>query len=86
MNDNSKESASVFAAELNGAPIFVRGLTKREYFAAMAMQAYLSNSQIAKLRLNKTSDEDIIDFAEVAVKAADALLKELENNNSTETK
>lgn len=62
------------------------GLTKREYFAAMAMQGYFSNSQIAKLRCTKTSEEDAVDIAEISVKAAEALLKALENNNSTETK
>ena len=46
------------------------GLTKREYFAAKAMQGMLSNSQII--------DTDNWDWiAENAVKQADLLLKQL---------
>ena len=86
MVNNSKESAFGFATQLNVRPFYNNGLTKREYFAVIAMQGYFSNSEIAKLRSCKTEDEDIVDFAEISVKAADALLKALENNNSTETK
>lgn len=46
-----------------------RGLTKREYFATMALQGCISNSGN-----RKTSEE----LAEAAVKLADALLMELE--------
>jgi len=46
------------------------GLTKREYFAAMAMQGILSATHY------RTS---VIDIPEESVKLADALLKELEN-------
>ena len=50
----------------------VGGLTKREYFAAMAMQGMLSN--------NKIIDTDNWEWiAENAVKQADELLKQLEN-------
>ena len=45
-----------------------RGLTKREYFAAMAMQGLLSNSAIGT---------DPIGTARTAATYADALLKEL---------
>ena len=85
MNNNSKASAFGFAAQFNGESGFSHGLTKREYFAAMAMQGYFSNSQIAKFRCTKTSEEDVVDIAKISVKAADALLKAL-NNNLTETK
>ena len=46
-----------------------KGLTKREYFAAMAMQGLLA-------RYNFSSDEDVV--ARNAVDYADALLSELE--------
>ena len=57
-------SPSVFPEEF--------GLTKREYFAAMAMQGLLS-----------ADDDGFVSFdecARVAVKQADALLKALEEN------
>ena len=85
MVNNSKESAFGFSAKFNDS-VYNHGLTKREYFAAMAMQGYFSNSQIAKFRCTKTSEEDVVDIAKISVKAAEALLKALENNNSTETK
>jgi hypothetical protein len=44
------------------------GLTKREYFAALAMQGMLANSQ---------ADGSIEDFAKWSVQYADALLEEL---------
>ena len=43
------------------------GLTKREYFAGLAMQGILADGQTGKLKL----------IAEDAVKVADALLEEL---------
>jgi glycerol kinase len=45
------------------------GLTKREYFAAMAMQGILSNED--------NSYETAEDKAETAVKSADALIEAL---------
>jgi len=47
------------------------GLSKREYFAGLAMQGLLSNPEAGV-------DEAPNDAAEYAVKQADALLKELE--------
>ena len=46
------------------------GLTKREYFAAMAMQGFVAATRY-------DSDSDIEYFAQIAVKAADALIAEL---------
>jgi len=47
------------------------GLTKREYFAAMAMQAIASKE-------NYDIDYDFIRTARKSIKLADALLKELD--------
>ena len=47
------------------------GLTKREYFAAMAMQGILVN-------MGRNRFDSIVQVTEEAVKAADALLKELD--------
>lgn len=49
---------------------FTDGLTKRELFAAMAMQAVLSNSAIGP-------DNSPRDIAKVAVIEADALIEAL---------
>jgi hypothetical protein len=45
------------------------GLTKREYFAAMAMQGFFSATH--------HSDTNVEYFAPIAVQAADALIAEL---------
>ncbi len=51
---------------------FYKGLTKREYFAAMAMQGILSSRELQiVLSLDKCS------FTEFAVKQADDLINEL---------
>lgn len=47
-----------------------RGLTKREYFAAFAMQGILSRDRV--------NVQDIPTMAMYAVKFSDALIKELE--------
>lgn len=46
------------------------GLTKREYFAAMALQGILANDSLVHFSA-----------ASVAVKKADELIKELNNDN-----
>lgn len=56
---------------LYGAPISSGGLTKREHFAAMAMQGLLVN-----MGRNEFNDSGAV--SSEAVKQADALLKELE--------
>lgn len=48
------------------------GLTKREYFAALAMQGFLANNLV---ELNKPSVDCAVDLS---IKAADELLKQLE--------
>ena len=46
------------------------GLTKREYFAGLAMQGLMSNSKVNLNNINNISE---------CVKIADELLKQLEN-------
>jgi hypothetical protein len=56
------------------------GLTKREYFAAMAMQGMFANSHATQRTIELGAD--VVDrFAIQAVMAADELLKQLENGN-----
>lgn len=73
MNDNSKQSAfPVFLQEgLSHNSHVDVGLTKREYFAAMAMQAYLTGV------INVGGNNDEVLITQMAVRYADALLKEL---------
>jgi hypothetical protein len=54
-----------------------KGLTKREYFAGLAMQGMVTQAQSWNYQL------DLI--ANAAVKMADALLKELEKQQQNET-
>lgn len=51
------------------------GLTKREYFAGLAMQGMIANQAIVR---PKESDLEFRFFSERAVKYADELLKQLE--------
>jgi hypothetical protein len=50
------------------------GLTKREYFAAMAMQGLLSDYE----------SESIEDYSKYAVQLADALIEELSKTKTNE--
>lgn len=56
------------------------GLTKREYFAAMAMQGLLANPNIARHNASNDEARHIL-FSKVCVQYADELLKKLENGN-----
>ena len=53
------------------------GLTKREHFAGLAMQALLSNSSMGDSSLWDTPQEWVKQMTETGVEMADALLKEL---------
>lgn len=61
--------------------IFFPGLTKREYFAAMALQGLLANpkylEQLSALRVSAEADMNQL-CAREAVDMADELLKQLE--------
>lgn len=56
-----------------------QGLTKREFFAAMALQGLLSDREYA-IRMQYSYKA----FAYRAVKLADELIKELNNNETNE--
>lgn len=55
-----------------------QGLTKREYFAAMAMQGMLSSRWVADFASDCLSTEMHSGIAKSSLAYADALLKELE--------
>jgi len=59
---------------INGKLVLNGGLTKREYFSAMAMQGYLS------CYAGTGTNPNIETVTKRAVEYADALIKELENN------
>ena len=66
----SVDPASGFAVQFADKSTFVSpGLTKREYFAAMAMHSALSDAHISKFSPSFIADE--------AVKQADALIEAL---------
>lgn len=57
------------------------GLTKREHFAGLAMQGFISNS-IALGEASRDNPHDAFDVvAMMSIKAADALLEALEKDN-----
>ena len=53
-----------------------QGLTKREYFAGLAMQGLLSNPNINRPLTGE--DDKHARFSEVCIQYADSLLKQLE--------
>ena len=65
-----EKGKQIAARQISNTTALVIGLTKREYFAAMAMQGLLTD-----IRLN---DAKVVSFH--AVKFADALIKELNNH------
>jgi len=77
MKDNGKlpvyPNKGYFDADLSS----LDGITKREYFAAMAMQGILAFS--GDEDPDPIREWDYEAFAECSVKAADALLKQLQN-------
>lgn len=73
MTDCEKKAA-------NRENLWTPGLTKREYFAAMAMQGLLSNPITKELVEDCFGLEVPRRVAELALHAADALLAELERS------
>lgn len=68
--ENAEQNTFPVTIEDNGSPSVTHlGLTKREYFAGLAMQGLLSNSE----RIG-TADR----YAEISIEFADELLKQLE--------
>lgn len=58
------------------------GLTKREYFSAMAMQGMLSNPALYEIASTRLNPNDMANFyAECAAEQADALLTHLSNQS-----
>lgn len=77
VNDEGYSTARLMP---NNEFVSLDGLTKREHFAAMAMQGFLSNSMYSKI-LQGNNDEPVPSYlAELSVNIADALLAELEKS------
>lgn len=83
MNDNKNESAfPVFLQEGLSCNSHVDvGLTKREYFAGLAMQGLLTN-YFNNLQYGNHTDYPMVH--EIAVRCADDLLLELSKENENE--
>lgn len=77
-----QESAFPVHGSANDDPrnqILSGGLTKREYFAAMAMQGLVNREGWAERFNNETTDGSLMETLAIAsVKMADELLKQLE--------
>lgn len=82
MNNNANEPINPIRGKMQGESDY-KGLTKREYFAGLAMQGLLS--QHTELAANGGSTEHFVgmqeDIAKEAVHLADALLLELEKQD-----
>jgi len=70
MAQETKPTDGAFATLLRWEPHVQHGLTKREYFAAMALQGLLAEG-------NKHKSNIIAEIAEIAVEAADLIIEEL---------
>lgn len=68
--ENSKLGAFATSTQLSDEQIFQQGLTKREYFAAMAMQGLVGKDRTLEWIANR------------AVDISDELLKRLENKQN----
>ena len=71
---NSEQPAMPFIEAIDGLNNHRMGLTKREYFAGLAMQGLLANSGYWKTLENGGDDY----LTQCAVELADSLLKQLE--------
>lgn len=71
---NGNESAFAYGFANEQSHQEVPGLSKREYFAAMAMQGLLSNSHVIQIHQKSAIDW----IAEHSILQADALLDQLE--------
>jgi hypothetical protein len=69
------ENGEKGAFAVDGKSMLQTGLTKREYFAGLAMQSYVNNLYSSGIRT-------LEDAAKRSVQMADALLAELEKNKS----
>ena len=65
---NGQEGAFAFASD--EFDVLQEGLTKREYFAGLAMQGMLANSAMTSI--------EAFDMCQIAVVLSDELLKQLE--------
>lgn len=75
--ENSKETAFPMVVDATKHTEWHSGLTKREYFAAVAMQGLLSNPNI-KRPMRSDLPKEHEDFADTCIQYADELLKQLE--------
>ena len=66
------ENNGTIGAFAVGAGMYQKGLTKREYFAGLAMQAYINSGY------HGNEKETMLDVAKLSVQIADILLLEFE--------
>jgi hypothetical protein len=83
-NGEKPAFAAVCYGNDDNSGFLLEGLTKREYFAAMAMQGIASNRQLAKRYTVSMMDEYFDMVAQDAREMADKLLLELSKQNEDE--
>lgn len=75
---NGKNPAFQSSLGLSNSELAQMGLTKREYFAGLAMRGMLSNSQLVGYLNTKDGAEDAKVISKASVFIADELLKQLD--------
>jgi hypothetical protein len=77
--ENGKKPAFNYSVALSDSEMkAMSGLTKREYFAGLAMQGILSNESFYERMSNEGGENKMVDKVSIAsVKMADALLEAL---------
>ena len=78
---NAEQPINALPSDVDSSKIECIGLTKREYFAGLAMQGLLANNSLdAELTISKKMAHTI---AKDAISVADELLKQLDNEPTT---
>lgn len=78
INNGDLPAFACTAYDFSGGGYHQDGLTKREYFAAMAMQGILSNPVYAQMILDKIPESEAAGFISlVAIEQADNLITQL---------
>ena len=84
MENNSKKSAFPLPENRDSSHPFGNGLTKREYFAAKAMEGMVGGFMKNKVSLDDI-EEPVRICAQWSIKFADELLKQLEEKRDLRT-
>lgn len=81
-NSGVHPSKQFISTGLHGYEVVNSGLTKREYFAAMAMQGILANAAMMEVQVEKGNTQSDINAGIIndSLQLADEILKQLEDS------